>query len=406
MPLTDVDVEFCGGGMPERTLLRPHCNMLTLIGAWTLAGCGVADAPGALDAQLQEGEQEAQAWSIDSQPTMSIGAEFPGPGHFVKVAGMARLSNGTVMVADAGSHTMHLLSATGSALQQSGRRGSGPGEFQAMEFVGRCAGDSVFVYDPAQIRVSVFSPNGSFVRTMDVSRVGGGMAPYRFMCGPGAHALYQHWPAVPPSGAIGPYTATASITLAPMGRADGVLLGDFPAGERLLYPGGTDTPRPLGRPTLLALGRQVLYIGSHNAEIEVFDLTGKKLTSFSDSVAPRPLTQPMVARFIDEQVSVRRSDGDRERQRQELAQLTYPDFLPPFANLLVDDQDRLWVEEYPVPGQERARWRVYSNQGALVAAIAMPPRFVLMEAGDDYLLGVWRSEEGVEYVHKYRVIKV
>ncbi|HET7275119.1 MAG TPA: hypothetical protein VFI91_08045, partial [Longimicrobiaceae bacterium] len=73
--------------------------------------------------------------------------------------------------------------------------------------------------------------------------------------------------------------------------------------------------------------------------------------------------------------------------------LEYPELLPAYANLLVDADDNLWIQEYPDPSNDRAlRWWIYSPDGALLTQVVTPPGFEAFDIGSDYILGVHHDE--------------
>lgn len=60
------------------------------------------------------------------------------------------------------------FSASGDYLGHIGRRGKGPGEFEIVQFINILPGDSVETYDLNQQRLTVFSPNWTPVRTINI----------------------------------------------------------------------------------------------------------------------------------------------------------------------------------------------------------------------------------------------
>ena len=66
--------------------------------------------------------------------------------------------------------------------------------------------------------------------------------------------------------------------------------------------------------------------------------------------------------------------------------------------MLLDRDDRLWVEEYAAVPDDRSVWTVFTPEGTLVARATMPQRLTPLEIGRDYLLGVERDELDVESV--------
>jgi hypothetical protein len=92
---------------------------------------------------------------------------------------------------------------------------------------------------------------------------------------------------------------------------------------------------------------------------------------------------------------------DRAAHEQWIAEVPFPDTKPPIEALRADRSGRLWVQETTVDSADPPRWVVYSAEGRLIGEASFPRTFNPLEIGEDYVLGVWRDEDDVEYVHVY-----
>lgn len=63
-------------------------------------------------------------------------------------------------------HYLTLSSRSGVAIATFGRQGDGPGEFRRIRYINVNRGDTLEVYDATQLRLTVLSPSGSYVRSM------------------------------------------------------------------------------------------------------------------------------------------------------------------------------------------------------------------------------------------------
>jgi hypothetical protein len=75
---------------------------------------------------------------------------------------------GRLLVADDQNHRVVVFGRDGKFVGYVGRQGNGPGELQAPWLVAACALDSIFVYDNAQARISVFGPDLRYARSFRV----------------------------------------------------------------------------------------------------------------------------------------------------------------------------------------------------------------------------------------------
>ena len=89
---------------------------------------------------------------------------------------------------------------------------------------------------------------------------------------------------------------------------------------------------------------------------------------------------------------------------------------PAHHGFLVDRSGYLWVLRYnprrfdngripPPIFDETSSWDIFDPQGIWLGLVHTPPRFVLYEVGEDYLLGMWRDELEVEYVQMYGLVR-
>jgi DNA-binding beta-propeller fold protein YncE len=88
-----------------------------------------------------------------------------GQDRLARPAGIAcRRSQGTIYVADAGSHTIHVFSHEGKPLKEMGMRGTGPGEFNFPTHLCVDEAEQLYVSDTLNYRIQVFGPDDRFVR--------------------------------------------------------------------------------------------------------------------------------------------------------------------------------------------------------------------------------------------------
>ena len=100
---------------------------LTPIVSGTASGQQVRDSAGARIVRYREGDRPAQTWRVEAKPLLVIGgAEGTGPTEFADVAGVARLANGNIFVAEAATNQLRLFDSKGTFVLRVGRMGMGP----------------------------------------------------------------------------------------------------------------------------------------------------------------------------------------------------------------------------------------------------------------------------------------
>jgi hypothetical protein len=122
----------------------------------TLVACGSGQTAERSPARIAR-------WNVTPDPAVSIGVvEGAAEYELYEVNGSLRLTDGRIVVANAGSRELLYFDPRGRFLRKSGGKGSGPGEFKWLRRVYHGAADSVLALDWAADRVSVFDPAGSF----------------------------------------------------------------------------------------------------------------------------------------------------------------------------------------------------------------------------------------------------
>jgi hypothetical protein len=99
----------------------------------------------------------------------------------------------------------------------------------------------------------------------------------------------------------------------------------------------------------------------------------------------------------------RSGDPVRDRlARLSVEEVPVNDRFPALADLRLDTEGNIWVEDYPRPQVEGPdRWIVFDSTGRFRCNAETPDGTRIFEIGDDYILGSERDEANVEYVRMY-----
>jgi hypothetical protein len=118
---------------------------------------------------------EGEGWRLSDQPQLDIGT-LEGEDHyqFFRIINAITLSDGRLVVANSGTSELRFFDSQGDFLFSSGRKGGGPGEFEALWTISALAGDSVLALDRRLRRMSVFGPDGAFARSFMFTSLAGG----------------------------------------------------------------------------------------------------------------------------------------------------------------------------------------------------------------------------------------
>jgi hypothetical protein len=352
---------------------------------------------------------------VSDKPTLQIGVETGDRNlQFTQIVGATRLADGSIVVADRGSAEIRTFDASGRFIRKVGRKGQGPGEFSDLADVRALGRDSLVAWD-AFGRFTIIAPNGNVARTFTVH---GGPASERAVglvrgaLGDGSFFAYRvaRVPAPQQEAAV---RDTFQVALYTRDGAYVHAIGDFPGLERILHMGGSMPGpdgvmraawsvkgKPFASETYLRAGADGMYAGRGDRyEILRFNRSGALERIIRVDQPPVPVTADMIARHRTEPRG--RNSPSRPIVEPKIDAAWYPKVLPAYAALRIDGAQRLWVKDYPIPGEKQPRWKVFDRSGALLGSVLTPAGLEVLEIGTDYLLGVWLDQLDVEYLRVY-----
>ncbi len=355
-----------------------------------------------------------EAWTIDTTPLLDIGGSATDP-HFdlLQVAGATRLNDGRVAVLNSGTSDVRYYDSTGTWLSSSGRKGQGPGEFEMAGALFHLPGDSLVVYDYQLRRMSRLAPDGSFLPSVSVAEGRGG-------------------PMVIPMGRLADGSWAATIgnvftmeTRAGVARPRLVLLHVAPDmiqvtdtitvlldNEAWVETGGSGEQRfmsvrslPLGLSSPSTVGDSLIFAGdAAQYVIGVYRPDGTLVRSIRYQGPRTPVTDDILERVKASELEGV-SDHDRAEAEARWAKMPKPKELPAFDAFLVDADGNLWVSEGRALPTDPADADVFDPAGKLLGRVPLPAGFALSEVGHDYMLGVWKDDDGLEHVRMYGIVK-
>jgi hypothetical protein len=353
--------------------------------------------------------------TLDTSAAVDIGETLDEDPDYqlFQVASALRLSDGTIVVANRGSHQLKLYDSTGRFVRNVGRQGAGPGEFEQLNWMGRLPGDTIVTYDFSGRRLSRFLPDGEFAGSVTLG--GSNTSDFVFPVG-----MLDDGRMVVRRGAVftageSPSGRSRDSLMVMLAGADGIVqdtLGRFPGTESSVQQSGSGNNRmmmvtsvPFARGTYLGVHRDAIVVATNDTyEIRLFDTTGQLRRIVRRLGEPVPVTPADVEAYRQQQLeSAERSNAQfRTLIERQLADAEYPQTMPAYTSVMPDAAGRLWVRESTHMG-EPPRWAVYDPDGALMAELTVPDRFRPLDIGEDYVLGVLRDELELERVLLYRL---
>lgn len=370
-----------------------------------------------------------QGWTVADTPRVSfgglegeVGADMSG------IVGMARLADGRLVVANGAAPDIRFFDAAGKHLLTAGRRGSGPGEYQALAGLFAFAGDSLLVADVMTRRMTVLSPAGETGRTYSLGGAGGMQLGERSVslaipvgAFPDGSVLGMVQAFRVNSGPTGAYRDTAAyVTFGPDGgardtvmRIPGIEMEQMEMnfrGQKFTAPSVV----PLGRMTSVAASPgHVAAALNDRYEIELRDGAGKLVKLVRVALEPVPITEADQAAHRKEQLEGLASapgmgavpEALKQQMRTRIEQAKYPATYPYVSDMRFDPDGNLWAAEVQRAGVTVRRYAVFDSTGALLGRVAMPDKFTPFWLGQDAIAGVWKDADDVEHVRVYAIRK-
>lgn len=362
-----------------------------------------------------------EGWTIRDEPLVEIG-EVSGPAEYLldDVTGTVRLSDGGVVLAERSSGELRRYDREGTFVWRAGGRGEGPGEHQWLTFLGRLPGDSVVTWDIALGRVQVFGPDGRVAHGKRIE------SPWSDLTARGVIGVsdrdlvltfsdYRDTPA----GVV----RWPGIRLATWSLDDGTLreLMSVPGDEQHVTRGGgriTQTVYEFGKgPRWSVMPGRLAIVDTESFSVRSISLPDGATTAILRRDVPvREVTSEHVEAFVEWMAHRNVVYGGYSEEQAEASKPGWrkrpmASTLPVLESILLDAAGNLWVEPHTVYGAAVPPPQVYAPDGTSLGAVALPSgRGGLvagggLEIGDDYVLGVWRDEQGVEYVRMYALEK-
>jgi hypothetical protein len=369
------------------------------------AGYTVRDSAGVTLVENTSGSwSDAQAWQVAAEPSVDIGElEGEEPYQLFRVSGAVRLSDGRIVVGNGGSHELRYFDAQGRYLKSAGREGGGPGEFEGVGDPVPIGADTIAVYDWNLRRISLWDPDGNFVRSFGIQFSSGSPV----AVGPlsDGNWLFSKAFSYTP-GEVSTVVRDTSAYFRFDQRGELIdSIGRFPSWEYFLQGSAQAawaTSLPFGREFATAVASGGFYHGiTDRYEILRYDSSGELERVIRKAHEPVPVGDADVERYKAERVENASSDNWRRRLERMFAEVPLPSTMPAFQTFEVDALGYLWVAEYERPGADAQRWSVFDSDGRLLGTVETPSGLAVHQIGVDFLLASWEDELGVEHVRLY-----
>lgn len=370
------------------------------------AGSEVTDSAGVRIVDTRIGETAARCAVSE---VFRIGSlEDDAEGALFAVNDAVQLDDGRIVVVNRGTAELKIFSPEGELVGRFGREGDGPGEFRNLWSVDLRAGDTLVVGDYRPWRFSFFTPEGEFLRSVQlqpdmIER------PDFALALPSGHGFVVEDPA---------WETQDEFTdrVVPLWRygEDGVLADTVGLFWMDRYGYLSQEIGYVGNPIFGARARfahlrddLVVYGAGRHEQLEIWTTGGELRTLVRWTARDRGVTPDETERWRTRRIRQVRSRAPEMTPMQEQVleaqtgeHLPVADRFPGHAGLVVSQSGPVWVEEYRRPSDQGPnRWFVFEEDGHLRCVATLPDDLLgLLNVRGDRLLALHRDELDVEYV--------
>ncbi|MDZ4675656.1 MAG: hypothetical protein SGI84_14495 [Gemmatimonadota bacterium] len=322
-------------------------------------------------------------------PILDIGGDGPdGMPVLLAVNGAARVGT-TLVVSDPSAQVIRFFDAEGRQVRMVGRQGNGPGEFQMISWLGACGGDSIYVVDIRQDRVTVLGPEGEFARQFT----------------PLSNRAFQ-WVCSRQGGMIGIMGPRIFRTPA---NGYGRSPPDTAAVVRIGARGDTATvipavqigeQRSMGLLTHVALTEERIWVGTGESEYLIgHSLDGAPRESLAVGTTRRKMTRPEYERGVDLLLA---TIPGSDPLRPMMLEFPMPEYFPHFGSIHAAPDGTIWIVTSMMTDSVTTL-RALARDGRRIGDLRLPHQVTIYEVGNDYFVASHEAADGQPHVVVYAV---
>ena len=327
----------------------------------------------------------------------------------------ARLSNGDILVGDVGAREL-IVFRDGSRPTRISRQGDGPGELSG-SFKLLVQSDTIITIGgfDTRFQINYFSPSDGFLTRFRLALPGAfrSFAPSDRL-GTGQFVLQEGrgWRIVgsaPKLGALVP--DSVGLALFRPGDSTGVVveIGRVRPGFRVghEWPGGplpsTLAEAPLAPRVLWKASSDLLWVvDAESGEIVIYSGSGSRVLTDTLPLTRHPFDRAAVEHARSVALANARYDLDRAMIEAQYDPAVLPGTMPLLDALVAGTDGGLWIRQFSLNTEPDRVWLVVDRTGRARARAILPSDFLPHQVGDDFVLGVRKSDDGLEDIVLYQ----
>lgn len=361
--------------------------------------------------------QDAPRWRIARTAQAGAG---DGPGALTAVGGLTVGRDGSLYVSQPQDGVVRVYDARGRFARAFGKSGEGPGEFRRPSQLG-WRGDTLWVTDAGQTRISLFRADGTFLRSIafvrespltdgkpnipgallaDGSVLGWWQAPLRTLSEPGpvSQPLVRFTQGGEPLGLVGRLQRRNEFMA--LRRQTGVTFLAQPFSDSPLW-----APSPDGSGVVIVTRAAATSAGRATFAVRRVDPAGRTVFSRTYPYTPRPLEGDAVSAAVDAELarlaSARLATPPASLRRMIGAEIYRPKFRTPVTGVLVGRDGTVWLRREE--GGSVVRWDVLDAAGRPAGTLNLPAKLDVRYADRTQLWAVELDELDVPTLARFQV---
>jgi hypothetical protein len=343
---------------------------------------------------------------------VAIGGDGRPETEFFQVNRAWRLADGAIAVVNGGSKEIRVFDARGAYLHSFGRNGEGPGEFRHFGWTGHFA-DTAVVYDGSLRRITTIHLEGPprLLAALPIAarddrgfNVVGRVEDGRWL----VHALGR-----PDVNALGFQRIPGFAGLIDARATGGVeWLAEAPDLSIIIHSPDIKqkqvevTPAAFPSSFAMAASGPAIWFGDTAAgELVKIDAASGIRTTIQLPDAPAPLTKGIVDASRKREIDAARDQASRDVVEVKYSARHLPKRMPVFQALVAGMDGELWVQRFAPSRAGPTQYVVLAANGQVVARVAVVSGFRVTDVGHNYVVGVYKDDDGVESVLAYTLTR-
>jgi hypothetical protein len=321
------------------------------------------------------------------------------PDDLYQVLSLSVGRDSSFVILDRNAPFLWLLSPAGRLVRRIGANGSGPGEFRMPLAMGRRA-DSIWVWDPAVARLTVFSDAGTLGRSVALPSSGqatllaDGRVTVHTTRGYGTaggvgQTRLQVRLVNRASANMGPvlFEAAYGYKVLEYRRGDGTTVGMQPFEDGPLFTACSDGSG------FIYVDRQVTAGGAGTFGVTRIEPGGARRYSVRIPYLPMPITSDRMQRAVSELMREGPPDNSGLEARIRAA-IARPAHLPTVSQMMCGSDGTVWLRREDT-GAGPFRWTILDQHGTPTAALAIPRSVTPLSVTRDHAWTVEGDETSV-----------